>query len=128
MTSPDTVKDDKPPESRDPRRAHLSALGSALLAVPPLRVRAVQSTRAGPVSLHVLNPDASNLAEDIGCVSDKRGGWWFTWSWGDRIGPASDTNGAARAIGYVLGASGRERRQTQPGSQQAPGQDLRMPQ
>jgi hypothetical protein len=55
-------------------------------------------------SLHVLNPVAMSLAEDIyaGCCED--GSWWFWWSWAERIASADDLDGAAERIAHVLAA------------------------
>jgi hypothetical protein len=55
-------------------------------------------------SLHVVNPAALALAEDIyaGCCEDGR--WWFWWSWAERIAADDDLEGAATRIEHVLAA------------------------
>jgi hypothetical protein len=55
-------------------------------------------------SLHVVNPAASALAEDVyaGCGQD--GTWWFWWSWAERIATWDDLEGAAALIKRVLAA------------------------
>jgi hypothetical protein len=57
-------------------------------------------------SLHVVNPAVLALAEDIyaGCCED--GGWWFWWSWAERIAAEDDLEGAAERIWHVLAAGG----------------------
>ncbi len=53
-------------------------------------------------SLHVVNPAASVLAENIFSACGRDGTWWFWWSWAERIAVASDTKGAANRIAQVL--------------------------
>jgi hypothetical protein len=53
-------------------------------------------------SLHVVNPAASALAEDIFAGPCQDGQWWFWWSWAERIAPAADLSGAAARIRHVL--------------------------
>lgn len=85
----------------DPRRAHLNALLQAIKADTPFRARLVNPI--GDFSyVRVVNFDAAKLAEDIGCRVEEDGDWWFTWSWGDTIGPAEDVNGTVEAIRRVL--------------------------
>jgi hypothetical protein len=53
-------------------------------------------------SLHVVNPDATALAEDIYAGRGKDGTWWFWWSWAERIGMSEDLDGVAGRIARVL--------------------------
>ena len=64
------------------------------LMVPPGRVP----------SLHVLNPAAPALAEDVYAGRCEDGGWWFWWSWAERISAAGDLEQAAARIAHVLAA------------------------
>ncbi len=53
-------------------------------------------------SLHVVNPAASVLAEDIYAGRGQDGTWWFWWSWAERIGESEDLDAAATRIARVL--------------------------
>ncbi len=53
-------------------------------------------------SLHVVNPAASVLAENIFAACGRDGTWWFWWSWAERIAVTSDAEGAADRITRVL--------------------------
>ena len=53
-------------------------------------------------SLHVVNPAASVLAEEIYAGRGQDGTWWFWWSWAERIGESDDLDAAATAIARVL--------------------------
>jgi hypothetical protein len=64
----------------------------ARLMVPPGRVP----------SLHVVNPSASALAEDVYAGRGQDGLWWFWWSWAERIAVGEDLEGAAAMIEHVL--------------------------
>jgi hypothetical protein len=55
-------------------------------------------------SLHVVNPAASALAEDVYAGRSQDGQWWFWWSWAERIAEGADLAGAARRIRRVLAA------------------------
>ncbi len=68
----------------------------ARLMTPPGRVP----------SLHVVNPVAAALAEDIYAGRSQDGTWWFWWSWAERIAAEDDLDGAATLIRRVLAASG----------------------
>lgn len=61
------------------------------LATPPGR----------PPSLHVMNPDMSALAENI-LAERGADGWWFWWSWAERISAADDVTRAADLVVRVL--------------------------
>lgn len=61
--------------------------------------------QGGPPSLHVVNPRASALAENI--LAESIGGsWWFWWSWAERIAPADDLCEAVDRVTRVLAAIG----------------------
>ena len=66
----------------------------ASLLAPPGRVP----------SLHVVNPAASVLAEDVYAGRGQDGTWWFWWSWAERIASGEDLEGAAAMIKQVLAA------------------------
>jgi hypothetical protein len=55
-------------------------------------------------SLHVVNPTASALAEDVYAGRGQDGTWWFWWSWAERIAAWDDLEGAATLIKRVLAA------------------------
>jgi hypothetical protein len=55
-------------------------------------------------SLHVVNPAASALAEDVYAGRGQDGTWWFWWSWAERIASWDDLEGAAALIERVLAA------------------------
>ncbi len=55
-------------------------------------------------SLHVVNPAASVLAEDVYAGRSQDGTWWFWWSWAERIAAGEDLEGAAALIKQVLAA------------------------
>ncbi|GLY72503.1 hypothetical protein [Actinoallomurus iriomotensis] len=61
--------------------------------------------QGGPPSLHVVNPRASALAENI-LAETTAGAWWFWWSWAERIAPANDPAEAADRVTRVLAATG----------------------
>jgi hypothetical protein len=74
-----------------------------VLARHGLRARLV--TPAGRVpSLHVSNPAAAALAEDIYAGPAQDGVWWFWWSWAERIALSDDLPTAATLISRVLAA------------------------
>src|SRR5260370_17020020 len=57
----------------------------ASLMAPPGRVP----------SLHVVNPAASVLAEDVYTGRGQDGTWWFWWSWAERVAAGEDLEAAA---------------------------------
>lgn len=81
------------------RLGHLEKLGEAL-ADRGFRVR-LAVPRGRPASLHVMNPDASILAENI-LAEVGADGWWFWWSWAERIGTTDDVHAAADRVAQVL--------------------------
>jgi hypothetical protein len=70
-------------------------------------LRARLTTPAGRVpSLHVVNPAAAAMAEDIYAGPCQDGVWWFWWSWAERIAVSDDLATAATLISRVLAARG----------------------
>jgi hypothetical protein len=80
--------------------AHLEGLGEALTTLG-LRTRLMEPQGRIP-SLHVVNPLAPVLAEDIYAGRGQDGVWWFWWSWAERIGESDDLDAAAARIARVL--------------------------
>jgi hypothetical protein len=68
-----------------------------------LRTRLVTPPGRVP-SLHVVNPAAAALAEDIYAGRGEDGQWWFWWSWAERIASGDDLPDVASRIGRVLAA------------------------
>ncbi|SRR5216683_2169498 len=58
-------------------------------------------------SLHVVNPAAAAIAEDVYAGCGKDGIWWFWWSWAERIAVGEDVAAAATRIERVLAATPR---------------------
>jgi hypothetical protein len=75
---------------------------------PVLARHAMTSSRMVPPGrvprLRVLNPAAPALAEDVYAGRCEDGGWWFWWSWAERISAAGDLEQAAARIAHVLSA------------------------
>lgn len=86
----------------DACRSRLEGLAE-VLAHQGLRVRLDASTADAP-SLHVVNPEASVLAEDVYARGGQDGCCWFWWSWSERIASGEDLEGAAARIKRVLAA------------------------
>jgi hypothetical protein len=76
-----------------------------VLAGRGLRARVVAPPGRVP-SVHVVNPQASALAEDVYAGRAQDGRWWFWWSWAEQIAVGDDLEGAAARIGRVLAARG----------------------
>src|SRR5215472_4659279 len=74
-----------------------------VLAGRGLRARVVAPPGQVP-SLHVVNPEASALAEDVYAGRGQDGLWWFWWSWAEQIAVGDDLEGAATMIEHVLAA------------------------
>jgi hypothetical protein len=72
-----------------------------VLARYGLRVRLMTPPGRVP-SLHVVNPSAAALAEDVYAGRGQDGLWWFWWSWAERIAASEDLEGAATMIRRVL--------------------------
>lgn len=53
-------------------------------------------------SLHVVNPAAARLAEDVYVGRSQDGMWWFWWPWAERIAPGDEMAAAAALISRVL--------------------------
>jgi hypothetical protein len=83
--------------------ARLEELGE-VLASHGLRTTVMTPIGRLP-SLHVVNPSAAALAEDVYAGRGQDGLWWFWWSWAERIAASEDLEGAATMIEHVL-ASG----------------------
>jgi hypothetical protein len=73
------------------------------LAARGFRTRLVCPAGRVP-SLQVVNPAATALAENVYAGPAQSGGWWFWWSWAERIAAAEDLAGAALLISRVLAA------------------------
>jgi hypothetical protein len=80
--------------------ARLAGLGE-ILAEHGLRAKLITPPGRVP-SLHVVNPSASALAEDVYAGRGQDGLWWFWWSWAERITVGEDLEGAATRIARVL--------------------------
>ena len=91
-------------EQRQSNMARLQGLAEVLID-RGLRVRIMTPPGRVP-SLHVVNPLAGALAEDVYAGRGQDGQWWFWWSWAERITLAEDVEAAAARIERVLAASG----------------------
>ena len=88
-------------------RANLARLEKLAEVLSHHGLRARLMTPPGQVpSLHVVNPSAAALAEDVYAGRGQDGLWWFWWSWAERIAMGEDLEGAASMIEHVLAASG----------------------
>ncbi len=76
---------------------------AAALAAREFRTRLLSPAGRVP-SLQVVNPAAAALAENVYAGPGQDGGWWFWWSWAERIAAADDLAGAALLISRVLAA------------------------
>jgi hypothetical protein len=76
---------------------------AVVLARRGLRARVV-APRGRVPSLHVVNPQAAALAEDVYAGRGQDGRWWFWWSWAEQIAVGEDLDGAAARIERVLAA------------------------
>ncbi|GAB3676033.1 hypothetical protein GCM10027589_46150 [Actinocorallia lasiicapitis] len=88
--------------SMQTRIEYLERLGDELVG-RGLRVRLTVPLGTAP-SLHVMNPDASALTENI-LAERGADGWWYWWSWAERISAADDLNVAAERVAQVLAAA-----------------------
>jgi hypothetical protein len=66
-----------------------------------LRARLVTPNGRVP-SLHVVNPAAARLAEDVYVGRSQDGLWWFWWPWAERIARGDEIGEAAAVIVRVL--------------------------
>jgi hypothetical protein len=64
--------------------------------------RVVQTDRARPPVLVVINPYAHAMSEEIACSLRDDGDWWLHWSWGEPICRADDLDAAAAAVRRVV--------------------------
>jgi hypothetical protein len=68
-------------------------------------LRATLHAPAGRIpSLHVVNPAAGLLAENVFATCGTDGMWWYWWSWAERIAIAGDVPAAATRVAQVLAA------------------------
>ncbi|MGO8956382.1 MAG: hypothetical protein ACLQFR_03260 [Streptosporangiaceae bacterium] len=88
------------PRSWQPNLARLEGL-AAILADHGLRTRLMMPPGRVP-SLHVVNPSATALAEDVYAGRGQDGRWCFWWSWAEQITASEDLEGAAALIERVL--------------------------
>jgi hypothetical protein len=84
--------------------ARLERLADVLIG-RGLRARVMTPPGRVP-SVHVVNPLASALAEDVYAGRGQDGLWWFWWSWAERIAASDDLETAAAKIERVLAISG----------------------
>jgi hypothetical protein len=95
-----TLEAERALDARHLRHAHLERL-AAELARRGLTARIVAPPGRIP-SLHVVNPAASAMAEDVYAGCGKDGIWWFWWSWAERIAVSDDVALTATKIERVL--------------------------
>ncbi|GAA3131619.1 hypothetical protein [Streptosporangium carneum] len=79
---------------------HLRRLASQLEA-HSFQVRLKSSPGLYP-RLHVINPMAPTMTEDVLAAHEEDGEWWFWLSWAGRIGQAEDVATAAERVASVL--------------------------
>ena len=95
-------------QAREPAQvldSYLSRLEGLAEVLAHRGLRASLMAPAGRVpSLHVVNPAAPALAEDVYAGRGQDGTWWFWWSWAERIAAVEDLEGAASLIERVLAA------------------------
>ena len=85
------------------RQTNLARLEGLAGALTSRGLRARIMTPPGRVpSLHVVNPLAGALAEDVYAGRGQDGLWWFWWSWAERIALSEDLEAAAARIERVL--------------------------
>jgi hypothetical protein len=100
-----TVETQPAREDADSWHTYLGKLEGLADALTQQGLRARLVTPPGRVpSLHVVNPAAAALAEDVYAGRGRDGQWWFWWSWAERIAASEDTAGAATRIRRVLAA------------------------
>ena len=102
-----TMETQQAPGSAEVGPAHLERLEGLAEGLARHGLRARLTTPAGRVpSLHVVNPAAAAMAENIYAGPCQDGVWWFWWSWAERIAVSEDLATAAIRISRVLAASG----------------------
>jgi hypothetical protein len=100
-----TMETQHAPRSAEVGPAYLDRLERLAEVLARHGLRARLTTPAGRVpSLHVVNPAAAALAEDIYAGPCQDGVWWFWWSWAERIAVSDDLPAAATLISRVLSA------------------------
>jgi hypothetical protein len=87
------------------RHAYLESLAGELIR-RGLRARLLTPSGRVP-NVHVVNPAATALAENVYAAGGPDGTWWYWWSWAERIAIADDVDGAADCIARVLAAENR---------------------
>jgi len=93
------------PGSAELWHAYLDRLEGLAEVLAQHGLRARLTTPPGRIpSLHVVNPAAAALAEDVYAGPGQDGVWWFWWSWAERIASGEDLEGAAAMIKQVLAA------------------------
>jgi hypothetical protein len=84
-------------------QANLARLQGLAVVLAQHGLRARVMTPPGRVpSLHVVNPRAAVLAEDVYAGRGQDGRWWFWWSWAEQIAADEDVEDAAAMIARVL--------------------------
>ena len=100
-----TMEVQQAPGTAETADGHLGRLEGLAEVLAARGLRARLMTPAGRLPcLHVVNPAASALAEDIYAGPGQDGVWWFWWSWAERIACGDDSEGAATLISRVLAA------------------------
>lgn len=97
------------------RRANLARLERLAEELAACGLRARLITPPGRVpSLHVVNPAAAALSEDVYAGRGPDGTWSYWWSWAEQIAAGEDHAGAAARIRRVLAARGGDAGQPAP--------------
>jgi hypothetical protein len=101
-----TVEAEHTREGADSWHTYLSKLQGLADELTRQGLRARLVTPQGRIpTLHVVNPAATALAEEVYAGRSRDGQWWFWWSWAERIASGEDAAGAASRIRRVLAAS-----------------------
>ena len=93
------------PEPRAQRGCDRLVELAAALTARGLSTRLVTPVGRLP-SLHVTNPAAPRLCEDVYAACGPDGSGWFWWPWAERIAPDGDVPAAATAVAKVLRLAG----------------------
>lgn len=93
------------------RAACLERLATALAGYSDL---AVALRADGPAPCLTVRNTAAPLMSETVAVRQQGDGPAFTWSWGARIGDASDPDTAAATVAYVLAVRDAARPRTRP--------------
>ncbi|GHH66951.1 hypothetical protein GCM10017673_13320 [Streptosporangium violaceochromogenes] len=82
---------------------HLRRLASHLEVYSlKARLRSSPGSSSHHPHLHVVNPVAPAVTEDVIATDEENGEWWFWLSWAGRIGQAEDVATAAERVAGVL--------------------------